>query len=718
MFEPTDATSPSQQAHEDAFFILRECRELFQQRLVDIARQSGVSSPSAIEAFAREAGVAHDELASAAQQDGFGQTAGLTASRISLIGNDDLELDIRIGNIANVLKDDDRIDHWRVQLRYMSLLNRPKMAAENNPVGLDPICRGLLAICRESGLNLEQNLNLLGRLEEQLQLQLPEVYSELNKLLESHHVEPAPVQLIRRGNGSAMASGGHVGSPGGSPGGGSGNAASGQPGTNALASLQQALQKQQYPEDSSPGFSPANAANNVALNASALVMLNHMMERLSALELQQPAGALHGTPTPGSAQNTLRALKSKDLDLPLGQSAAVTLDTLSHIFEAIFTTPDLPDVVKDAIGRLQIPLLKLAILDASFFADTQHPGRQLINRMARVAIGLAQDTGRENPICAHLGKLAENVRNTLELDSSDLSAYIEELDVLIAERDGSIQNNASPYAQLVRAHEAKEVSLSNAQDWLDKILGKTIPPELVAFLSDLWLRVMQSAYVQGGTEGARWKECSATIDELVWSVRPKPSPEERKRLVAQIPALLKRINAGLDLPSISAGERAPFLNTCFELQTAALRSRLEPTDPSAQISAEPLIAPMAFTEPSTPRPVSEPTVHLLEDQGKLVQYLGLPTGAASPWRSGSGSWKKGDWITFYLPDDDRLCGHHCGQIAPSATVLLYNPEWGYAVALAPSLLDQQLRSGRARIVSESSLFDEAAERALGVISPR
>ena len=49
---------------------------------------------------------------------------------------------------------------------------------------------------------------------------------------------------------------------------------------------------------------------------------------------------------------------------------------------------------------------------------------------------------------------------------------------------------------------------------------------------------------------------------------------------------------------------------------------------------------------------------------------------------------------------------------------MFNSDWGYAVALAPSLLEQQLRAGRARIVSESALFDEAAERALGQIAPR
>ena len=57
------------------------------------------------------------------------------------------------------------------------------------------------------------------------------------------------------------------------------------------------------------------------------------------------------------------------------------------------------------------------------------------------------------------------------------------------------------------------------------------------------------------------------------------------------------------------------------------------------------------------------------------------------------------------------------KATPSGTVLLYNAEWGYAVALAPIFLEQQLRNSQARIASDQSLFDDAAERALGQIKP-
>ena len=127
MPDSTGAATPPAPPREEAFFILRDCRELFQRGLAGIARQAGLNAPAVIDAFVREIATAHDELAASSRADGFGQTDGLTASRISLVGNDDLEVEIRIGDIITRLKGNERIDRWRVQLRYMTLLDRPKM---------------------------------------------------------------------------------------------------------------------------------------------------------------------------------------------------------------------------------------------------------------------------------------------------------------------------------------------------------------------------------------------------------------------------------------------------------------------------------------------------------------------------------------------------------------------------------------------------------------
>ncbi len=704
MPDPTGTTITSAAPREDAFFILRDCRELFQRGLAGISRQAGVNAPAVVEAFVREIATTHDELAAPSKANGFERTNGLTASRISLVGNDDLELEIRIGDIITRLKGNERIDRWRVQLRYMTLLDRPNMTAEDNPAGLEPVSRGLWAICQATKANLEQNLDILERLEEQLQAGLPDVYRELNVLLERRGVALPQARPVQRSSGGALTP-----------------AATSRTSTlpaNALTTLQNKLFEQSGMDVTSAGAQDGGPVmGNAALSASTLTMLNHLMERLNTDEQRQmtePQGTL-SLDTP-AGQQTLRVIRARDLDLPLGKSAAVALDTLSLIFDAIFATPDLPEVVKAILSRLQIPLLRTAILDDSFFANAQHPARDLINRMARAACGLARDTGRDHPLCERLSQLADTARTTLEGDESGLEPLLDELERLIAERDQSHQVNSQPYMHLVRDHERRLNAVTQANKWLNEQLARCSEPAIRDFLAHHGLRIMQDAAENGGVGGERWQASNTTFEELLWSIQPKQSPEERKRLVALVPALLKRLHAELDQLGVSTEARAPFLNACFDLQTAALRNRPDTATSTPLRQATPaaveIIASVQVTSGGSR------TAEILERDGKLVQYFGSPAPATPAWRAGSSTARQGDWIMLRLPDDEEHCGLHCGVAPDSDSILLFNSDWGYAVALERGFIEQQLTGGNARILSAVSLFDQAAERALGEIARR
>ena len=678
----------------DPFFVLQECRDLLVRRISEIARQCGITDVRVLEALGREIGEAHDELASEEQQEGFEQTRGLTASRISLVGNDDLELDIRIGEIAGHLRDDEHIDHWRVQLRYMTLLQRPGMTPDSNPLGLETIRRGLWALCRESGGLLDQQFVRLERLEEMLTLKLPEIYREMNDLLERRGVAPAQAQLIRQA-GSARAP---AGSGTGHAMGDGGASVSGNP----LAALQQTMQQKQGGDIPFSGGFGGGAGGNFAVDASTMVMLSHLFERLGAIERQQASAMLPLHDTDSDAPQPLQTLRARDLDLPAGKPTAIALDTLSLIFDAIFASPDLPDVIKTLLGRLQIPLLKRAILDSAFFADTRHPARQLVNRIARAAIGLPQNISRDDPLCREIARIAESARAPLENKDGDLTASLAELDALIARRDDAIQAATPPYTRQVLAHENRENALASAQTWLQKTLARTGEPAFIEFFSVHWVRYMQNACLEEGVGGKTWKEGEATIDHLLWSIQPKQTPEERQKLTAVIPALVKRLSAGLDSIGVTQDARKPFMNACFDLQTNALRGRPNSPPPPHQPDA-----PSPQKIPALPQ-----RVRILEEQGIVVQYLGQPILPISPWRGGRQTANAGDWLAFSMPDGTNLCGLYCGQAPNTRTIVLHNREWGYAVALAPQILEQQLQTGGARVMSNTSLFDEAAEKAI------
>src|SRR3569623_554130 len=56
-----------------------------------------------------------------------------------------------------------------------------------------------------------------------------------------------------------------------------------------------------------------------------------------------------------------------------------TIDVIGMIFEFILDEPSIPQLVKLLLIQLQIPILKVAIVDKEFFTHKRHPARRLLN---------------------------------------------------------------------------------------------------------------------------------------------------------------------------------------------------------------------------------------------------------------------------------------------------------------------------------------------------
>lgn len=714
-FDTTTNTSAAA-APADPFFVLRDARTLFQRQLTEIARQAGANTPSVLEAFTEALGAAHDELASAKQADGFEMAQGLTASRMTLMCDADLELDIRIGDIAKHVVEIGGNALWRAQLRYMTLLKRPDMTPEGNPVGPEAISQGLLALCQEGNLGLERSLQLLDRIEEEFSKKLPEAYSALNELLASHNIEPAQAKgssaaSIRASASLATAAGSMAGAPAGS--GSEGK-------SDAFSALQQVLNAQFGGTSGAAGIAtggaftagPGNSSGNMALNAATLVMLNQLTTRLEQLQLSaagNPSGGSAGTT--GSAGGDMpasppHAFKAADLDLPLGNPEAVALETLGHIFEAIFNTWDLPDTVKTAISRLQIPLLRLSVFDPSVFSDTAHPARRLINTMGRAAAGLPRNIDRSHPVSVRLWTIAGTVSETLQGDATALAAPIAELEALIAERDAGINQAAQAYVPFLAASEAQGQADQLAARWLHEVSQLPSAQEIHDFIRQYWVRVMAAAALEGGENGDVWQECKATIADLMWSVEPKPGADDRKRLSLLVATLLKRINGGLDRINATQEQRAPFLDACFNLQFSTMRG-----------AAPPLVIPTPEEDPAAGTPTeSEALITTETIDGKILKILARPGGSFTTYRTTGGGVQAGQWLQFKLENDEPLCGLVAWVGPRSGKLLVANPDWPYGVALAADVAEKQLQRGQAAVVSSRALFDIAAEQALTQIA--
>ncbi|WP_310493316.1 DUF1631 family protein [Dechloromonas sp.] len=674
----------------DSFHLLSDIRALFLKHLGALLQDSGLLSAPAIQAIQDGAGAYFDEMASTNRRGTFAEEAsGLTSSRITLVGEEDLELGIRLDNMSARLFERTGGSLWRTHLRFVTLLRRPDLPNSANPIGPKGIAQGLNTMFDAAGaFAIDKKLELLDRIEACLLEGLPALYAEVNDFMDRGGVEAAQPSIIGSQEGPASPE---------------------SPATqaNALLALQQRLLASVPGAAEMPQVQAGGGAAASLLNQATL---ERLIERLNELDrrdtfgqkfapTQTGGGMIPALFTPdGDFTSQPKVLKSAQLGIPTTANEGLAIDTLAMIFEAIFANPALPDALKAVISSLQITLLKVAMKDSSLFADAQHPARLVVDRMGQAILGLPTDVPARHPVCARLFDIATRLRSESSADKAAFATALAELDALLAERNASFAAATTPYLPLIEQLDRKDEAAQGVRLALEKFIATNPPAAIRTFLEQSWSRLLQTIWLEEGEQGAAWQEGLAVIDDLLWTIQPKADPDERKTLARRLPEILKRLRAGMTRIGLSAEAESAFLDECFELQTRALRA--------VPAAASPEAAAAELFPSGVSAPAGTPVSGKLEVDQRVLATLDFADYRPAPSRALPV--KVGDWLEIQLADGSQGIGRLC-HISPSKRrVLFLNPESGLALAVHPAILERQLRDGEARISPLSTLFETAA----------
>lgn len=367
----------------DRYDILLECRSYYLAQLAALLRDCQLVSEAAIAAILQGTGKHFDDMQVSRRLGSFSEEArGLTSSRISLVGDDDLELNIRLDGLCNRLAESTSVPLWKTHLRFITLLDRPDLPKTHNPVGPQGIIQGLQTLFKAAGATtLDDKLDLLDRIEIVLGEGLPAIYTQIDGLLDRAGAATAQASIVSAQEAPRPA----TAKPAASLPTTTGNAAPGSAGNESLLARLAAT---------------AGGGTGIATGAQLLsqVALDNLMFRLEQLERTQRNDSdfltasspnlealipelFADSPKPAAA--AARPVRARELGIPGNTSEGQAIDAVGAFCDAIFADPELPEALKLLIASLQVSLVKLAIKDRSLFTRNDHPARGTIDRLGR-----------------------------------------------------------------------------------------------------------------------------------------------------------------------------------------------------------------------------------------------------------------------------------------------------------------------------------------------
>jgi hypothetical protein len=85
------------------------------------------------------------------------------------------------------------------------------------------------------------------------------------------------------------------------------------------------------------------------------------------------------------AVNLIRAHREELMQASTGKLDHMVIDVVGSLFDQILSDTRVPPQMARQIARLQLPVLRVALNDSSFFSSRRHPVRRFVNRIASLA---------------------------------------------------------------------------------------------------------------------------------------------------------------------------------------------------------------------------------------------------------------------------------------------------------------------------------------------
>ncbi len=582
-------------ASDDAFydFSKRATTNSEETLYFDSMREVRLKKQGIAKRFAENLSTNFNHLVDASAQGPLAQQ-DISAHKLSIMDSDALEVDLARKNMVSHARATYREPLYELNMRLDDLLPQVSVDSGNNPLDPHQIAAAFIDACSDNlELGIKARLVLFKLFEKHLLKQLSSLYADINRLMIEAGILPKVPRPVRNPEESSA------------------------PQEASQASLQSQPEAQPQPQPTVAGGTQPHF--NLSLDAltalmaavrgsgsasgntvNCYVFTNNPGPVMSAPKLaslltrsQLMADRQLSKEPKNIVPQVVSALLAKaNADAPqaLEQADETIINLVSMFFDEILADDNLPLAMHLVICRLQIPVLKVALQDHSFFSNHQHPVRQLINTVTDAGIGFDDNKPLErDPVYREIVDIVQTISREPKLDQTLFDSLHQNLQALILaeQRKTSIVEKRTNQSAAGRAR-IRNAKKNSQQLLYSKMQSVQLPVEISDFLTTAWLQVLIITQLKHGCDSSEWIANGHTVTDLIWLCQRHEDVRSMQRRERLHPDLMARIEEGLEAaiesPEVRASKVRDLQAALRDIETDAEHIRYQPlTDEQKEV---------------------------------------------------------------------------------------------------------------------------------------
>lgn len=435
----------------------------------------------------------------------------------------------------------------------------------------------------------------------------------------------------------------------------------------------------------------SNLSHAANYNPTATPLFQYLADMQKGMAIRQLVAGAH---------DVVRLSQLKD-QMPEMASSGVeknTLDLLSKVFDSVFRSQDIPPQVKDLIGLLQVPVLKAALMDKEFFFQEAHPARRLIDLLSKYSASWDQQKGTDDPLFQTMQRNVGRVQREFDQQVNLFDEVVSDLENFMAkEEEARAAALQAPITRALQREKFKQANQSARNEVALRVGSGEVEAFVETFLENRWTKVLTLAYSVKEEKPHAIADAIKTMDDLIWSVKPKITLEQRQQMVNRLPAILARLNKWLSVIKWEDADRMQFFAELAECHASIVRAPLDLT-PERQLEIAVEVAQKAAERRLEKRKaeeankVEEPAP---DDYAKMVAEL-----------------ERGVWLQFTNKDGSKQ-NVRLAWVSPMRSLYIFtSSQKEKSFSISTEDLEQNFRNHTAQVLELDKVVDRALMEAV------
>jgi len=394
--------------------------------------------------------------------------------------------------------------------------------------------------------------------------------------------------------------------------------------------------------------------------------------------------------------NSMGKLNNVAAPKTINQIDGRTVDFVEMIFGAFLRDPNISDVMKSLLLRLQIPVIKTSLIDTNFFYDSNHPARTLMDTIAHLGIGIEEES---NTVYQTIDLIINQLLRSFDKNTVSFRTALSSLQRLTTIENQKLeQNEGDTRKQFIKEH-ARQLVLSELQY---HTMNMKLPKPIQPLILNNWSTYMYGCYLKYGKSSYEWQESIDILKIVTKSLKPVQDRENwvslkhnYQEIVATVKTKLATTRQNKEKAFMAIGN----LNRHYE-NTINKSEFFEEKIAKAKADSNLKDSVYADKSKDQPSPLEKKAKSAASIIAELPDYV-----------------KSGVWFKIYTGEDQPPRRLKLSIITRETAKLIFVDRKGEMIIEKDAqIFTQELKTNQSSLLEDHSIFDQALSQVISQIA--